>query len=1212
MKKRIPNSYSAFPSSVNMRYGKRMSNGGPMMNQLTEFNEGGRHEENGLGGIPQGMNPEGQMNLVEEGETKFNAENYIFSDTLKVDKELAKAFNLSPKMVGKTFADASKMAGRKNSRREGDKIEEAANNADLMNLMEAQEAFKQKEIQEKLAEIDALDPNVLPAMMGQAQDPNMMQDPAMGGQMQEASMMDQEAMMAQQGKPSPEEMAMMQNEMMGQQEGMMRSGGKMPKSVLLSRAKSHMSDAAAQEYVKNYGGGGSLYNTMYGSGGKLPKEILKARVKSHMSPAQADAYVENYGSGGYMKRSYAPGGFMGMNMANSNTFTDPCPCGTPGCSPCPGKETEFSKIKIGRKVQPDDGLTDLQKVALEISPGEYKPTLSIEEKAAKKAQEEAIDLAMDAPVGTNLKYTYLTEGNVQPFSDPRFKGVEVGIPMDTGYMNTNKLARKVSRNPTEFFYKAGDLSDPDAVARAEALNQARINKYSINDSNLIANRAGGKLCYGCGGKMHAYGGRMDGRPYATGGEIVTGIGSGLYGLGEGLLDTLTFGLTDELTDRGYDALQEIGPMKGEDNVGDAIRGGANAVGAAGGAVLSGGANTSAAIQQGSKGTGDMLGAIGEETGNENLGKIGKGIEVGGQVVGMVTGNAAGSAAKGAGTAASTAGDVTSTAGDITSTASDLGGIGFKGADVLSATSGASSSAGDAAQFGSKIGEVAGKVGSSQLGQIGMNTATQTLSNFDAKKEEERLAEEERKRIAREKMMTNDPNSPYYDPLGGYFMRAGGMLKRADGSYSKRGLWDNIRANIGSGKEPTKEMRKQERKINASSNALGGRLYTNGGGLTLKKSVTTPDGNTIEQDVTYNSLEELLADTEMVNKYGGVEATRQAFAGRFKKTSSIPSIITNPIETISNQVLNPKEEEDSPMISYMNQLANKEQEVEQPIQQSVASSSNNYIPTTFSLPIMPPGLVTSPPKNTELRLGPSEENVLNDESITFQDTPKVTTEPEKKDDTKKDDNEVDVNVNQKDINRDYTFKETPGQFLAKMSAPMMNLYSGIFDKYSSEFEPEYKPVEAPKLDYTESINAIRRSTAGLKRDLKKYSRNPGNLLQASQRGAQLEAQAIQQIDTINAKLEFEADKLNNSQIQRLEKIKKELQLGFQEAKRKSLQEAAKQFQEIATTNQANQLAQQYAAMGAENIGKVEYQTLVEQLGELLKNRREEKKKKKKKQ
>lgn len=43
-----------------------------------------------------------------------------------------------------------------------------------------------------------------------------------------------------------------------------------------------------------------------------------------------------------------------------------------------------------------------------------------------------------------------------------------------------------------------------------------------------------------------------------------------------------------------------------------------------------------------------------------------------------------------------------------------------------------------------------------------------------------------------------------------------MIKRADGSYSQRGLWDNIRANKGSGRKPTKEMLKQERKIKAKS------------------------------------------------------------------------------------------------------------------------------------------------------------------------------------------------------------------------------------------------------------------------------------------------------------------------------------------------------------------------------------------------------------
>jgi hypothetical protein len=43
---------------------------------------------------------------------------------------------------------------------------------------------------------------------------------------------------------------------------------------------------------------------------------------------------------------------------------------------------------------------------------------------------------------------------------------------------------------------------------------------------------------------------------------------------------------------------------------------------------------------------------------------------------------------------------------------------------------------------------------------------------------------------------------------------GGMIKRADGSYSQRGLWDNIRANKGSGKPPTKQMLEQEAKIKA--------------------------------------------------------------------------------------------------------------------------------------------------------------------------------------------------------------------------------------------------------------------------------------------------------------------------------------------------------------------------------------------------------------
>ena len=47
-------------------------------------------------------------------------------------------------------------------------------------------------------------------------------------------------------------------------------------------------------------------------------------------------------------------------------------------------------------------------------------------------------------------------------------------------------------------------------------------------------------------------------------------------------------------------------------------------------------------------------------------------------------------------------------------------------------------------------------------------------------------------------------------------KVGAMIKRADGSMSRRGLWDNIRANRGSGKKPTKQMLQQERKIKAKT------------------------------------------------------------------------------------------------------------------------------------------------------------------------------------------------------------------------------------------------------------------------------------------------------------------------------------------------------------------------------------------------------------
>jgi hypothetical protein len=64
---------------------------------------------------------------------------------------------------------------------------------------------------------------------------------------------------------------------------------------------------------------------------------------------------------------------------------------------------------------------------------------------------------------------------------------------------------------------------------------------------------------------------------------------------------------------------------------------------------------------------------------------------------------------------------------------------------------------------------------------------------------------------REEDVTFEPNA--FLKSANVFAKGGEMIRRADGSYSRRGLWDNIRANKGSGKKPTKQMLEQERKIN---------------------------------------------------------------------------------------------------------------------------------------------------------------------------------------------------------------------------------------------------------------------------------------------------------------------------------------------------------------------------------------------------------------
>ena len=87
------------------------------------------------------------------------------------------------------------------------------------------------------------------------------------------------------------------------------------------------------------------------------------------------------------------------------------------------------------------------------------------------------------------------------------------------------------------------------------------------------------------------------------GSTMRSVGAGAYGVGEGLLDTLTLGATDTLTDKGYDKLSTMGKDRTQEEIerDKMIRGFSNTAGAIGGAVLTGGATTGAAISEGSEG-----------------------------------------------------------------------------------------------------------------------------------------------------------------------------------------------------------------------------------------------------------------------------------------------------------------------------------------------------------------------------------------------------------------------------------------------------------------------------------------------------------------------------------------------------------------------------------------------------------------------------------
>lgn len=107
---------------------------------FNEFNNGGSHESNPNGGIPQGFGMNGNPNMVEEGEVKFK--DYIFSNRISLDQKTAKQLQLPEKFVKKSYADIAKNLQREHKERQNDPISKAGVEAMLWRLQQAQEIFK--------------------------------------------------------------------------------------------------------------------------------------------------------------------------------------------------------------------------------------------------------------------------------------------------------------------------------------------------------------------------------------------------------------------------------------------------------------------------------------------------------------------------------------------------------------------------------------------------------------------------------------------------------------------------------------------------------------------------------------------------------------------------------------------------------------------------------------------------------------------------------------------------------------------------------------------------------------------------------------------------------------------------------------------------------------------------------------------------------------
>lgn len=183
--------------------------------------------------------------------------------------------------------------------------------------------------------------------------------------------------------------------------------------------------------------------------------------------------------------------------------------------------------------------------------------------------------------------------------------------------------------------------------------------------------------------------------------------------------------------------------------------------------------------------------------------------------------------------------------------------------------------------GKSIGNVAGTVAGLALAPFtgGISTVVGPMLGstiggaIDNKQYKNKVEDYTTTKSSQQNAMTSNIAGNFNPNAQGKQFKKGGMIKRADGSYSKRGLWDNIRDNAGSGKQPTKEMLEQEKKIKAKY-AQGGKVKLTADGekhIIYKKESPTGMGKGKEGHIMVNH------PTKDKGKWDTIDLTEKAGA-----------------------------------------------------------------------------------------------------------------------------------------------------------------------------------------------------------------------------------------------------------------------------------------------------------------------------------------------